>query len=49
MQHTKTYGAPHKKAALLRIALSGHVEFLGDQQQSLDAGSRLGALQGEEV
>lgn len=38
-----------KKATLLRIAVGGHVEILRDQQQGLNVGGRLGALQGEEV
>lgn len=38
-----------QKAALLRIAISGHVEVFSNKQQSLDVGSCLRALQGEEV
>lgn len=33
----------------LRITFSGHVKVLGHQQQSLDVGSRVGALQGQKV
>lgn len=38
-----------QEAAPLRIAISGHVEVIGAQQQSLHVGRCLGALQGEEV
>lgn len=37
------------KAALLRIAISSHAEVVCDQQQSLNVGGCLRALQGEEV
>lgn len=39
----------HMVAILLRIAISGHVEVISDQQQSLDVGSRLWTLHRKEV
>ncbi len=48
VQQTNTW-CQTEKAALLRIAIGGHAEVIGDQQQSFNVGSRLRALQGEEV
>lgn len=48
VQQTNTW-CQTQKAVLLRIAISGHVEFIRDQQQCFNVGSCLGALQGQEV